>query len=601
MLQKLNIFFEQLSIRKKTYLIILLSVTLLLVFFSIIFNVMVADLQKAVVSKNTQALSLICTDLDNYNSTLQAVSSHILRNDYVKKYISSSSTPSDKSALQSQMSRNAYNNTYFNIPLTSGSSGFMIARSESDFVYVNSSSALTRDAYEQLAAYTFQKFNPVSGNSYVALPSELFDELNFLCFALPVSDIDSSTLRTGGYLILFVSQYNVMKTLAKYYEDDFTILITDKQDNVIFNTGNEDTPPVYPEESDISGTTIRAADGSKTLVLCNRLNNMNWSVFLQTPLSSVTSQLTEYRLLFFFVVLLIVCISFLMVTVFSRSITRRLTEMTDVINNIRKGDIDCRYPVVYHDEISLIGSEFNRMVDQIQNYHLNAAMQELKQREAELHALQSNINPHFLYNSLDCIRSSALVNNDVRTAHQIQILANMFRYTVSTGTARSETVTIEAEMDHVYDYLSMLSFRFEDRYFVDINISNRILPLYTLKLILQPVIENAFHHGVRNMASGGRVRICGDLDEADNCVRFTIEDNGVGIRQERLQKLQTLLSGSPLSVRDGPFMGLVNINDRIHIAYGREYGLSVESTYGSGTRVTIRIPIITGQGDGSEC
>ena len=147
----------------------------------------------------------------------------------------------------------------------------------------------------------------------------------------------------------------------------------------------------------------------------------------------------------------------------------------------------------------------------------------------------------------------------------------------------------------------MLCFRFEDRYFVDITISNRILPLYTLKLILQPVIENAFHHGVRHMATGGWVRICGDLDEAENCVRFTVEDNGAGIPSDQLQDLTALLNDSPLSVRSGPFMALVNISDRIHIAYGKAYGLSVESTQGEGTRVTIRIPILREQGGGVGC
>ena len=156
---------------------------------------------------------------------------------------------------------------------------------------------------------------------------------------------------------------------------------------------------------------------------------------------------------------------------------------------------------------------------------------------------------------------------------------------------RGDTVTVEAEMNHVYDYLSMINFRFEDRYAVDVNIDQAVLPIQIPKLILQPIVENSFHHGMRSIATGGRINISGRIDKDRECVVLSVVDNGVGISPERLAQVQKLLNENPLSVSDTPYRALVNINDRIRIACGREYGVSLESTPGEGTRTEICLPI----------
>ena len=154
---------------------------------------------------------------------------------------------------------------------------------------------------------------------------------------------------------------------------------------------------------------------------------------------------------------------------------------------------------------------------------------------------------------------------------------------------KGSMVTVEEEMKHVRDYLSMINFRFEDRYHVEIHVDDEILPMRIPKLILQPVVENSFHHGIRNLATEGRVDICGYLEE--EVIVLSVEDNGIGIPEEQLEKLRQLLQANPLSAADTPYRALVNINDRIRIAYGREFGVSVESESGKGTRTVLRLPV----------
>ena len=603
MKKRIDIFFQNLGIAQKMRLIIFIISAVFLVVFLTVFQSMIHDLQQSVIDQNRQILSLICADLDNQLDAIQKTASQIMSNDYVKRYIANP-VPRNKKPLQALITRHAsvfyglnegaasysdFLSTHdvFNLSVIPGA---MIV-TEND--YVCSDNLLSFREREQIAEILREHFVSEGKRESITLPPELYEKTGGLFYAIPLYTSDStysSSARANGYLFLFTTRYSVSRIMSRYQKTDVFIQLTDHNGNVIWATAPGGAESAA--HSADSGYDLLSVNHQETLVLYHALSRTDWTVSLQTPMSAVTAQLTKYWLLFCGAILVSFVAVLFMVTVFSRSITRRLTEMTDVINTVRKGNIDCRYPVVYHDEISLIGSEFNRMIDQIQNYHLRAAMQELRQREAELHALQSNINPHFLYNSLDCIRASALTCGDMRTAHQIQILANMFRYTVSTSAGRGDVVPIEAEMNHVYDYLSMLSFRFEDRYFVDVRVANRILSLYTPKLILQPVIENAFRHGVRRMASGGCVRISGDLDEAASCVVFTVEDNGAGIPPDRLRQLQSRLASTPLSVHDESFMGLVNINDRIHIAYGSAYGVSIDSEAGSWTRVAVRIPIV---------
>ena len=505
----------------------------------------------------------------------------------IKKYVSSASGEKEKNALTSMMSRPTWKNLVSSTNIAVAD--LMVIRNEHDYVRSGSTYVSDKSLYDSLAKYICDNYTP--GYNCMALSGYLRYELDCYCYVLPLADSGTSTIQRGGYLVLLVDNYSFTKMLNRYYEAGTTISIVDSCGTTVFcNTTNEE-PDLTTVLDDVARGNKKTAkiNGKNNLVITQRLARLDWTVILCTPTASVTAQMQKYWILFVIFLILLVGITAILISMISRSMTHRLKEMVNVITNIREGDIDCRFPVVYHDEISIIGDEFNRMIDQIQKYHLNAAVNELRRKEAELNALQSSINPHFLYNSLDCIRASALVNQDMRVAHQIQILANMFRYTTGYNSMRGGVVTVEEEMKHVYDYLSMLSFRFEDRYNVEIHVDKAILPMRIPKLVLQPIVENSFQHGIRNLATQGRVIICGYLD--GEAIILSVEDNGVGIPPEKLEMLQKLLQANPLSTADMPYRALININDRIRITYGQEYGVSLESIPGKRTRTMIRLPI----------
>lgn len=585
-----KISFENFTIAQKMAALVLITVVVLLVAFFIVFRIIISNLQDYMVGQSRQRLSLMAMDMAQQILSMQTSATMLMRNEFVDEYISAP-TAENRAALQALVTRNSFvalslgdktynNNLTANDLFSLGSiSGFLIA-SVSDASYVRNGTVPSEKVCETLIDCIQAHYNSDGPVSQIALPQELYDEISGLCYVFPLSsELDTASVASAieGYIILFASRYYVLKNMAKYYDKDVSINLLDREGHTIWCSGQSWSEK--RAEADVCSVSTQ-------------LSNIDWTLELSVPIKSITSQLRTYWAFFILIVLLILAIYGMLIRFFSKSIAARLREMIGVITDVREGNTDRRYPVVYHDEISQIGEEFNSMIEQLQKYHINMAIAELRHKEAELHVLQSQINPHFLYNSLDCIRSAALVNHDQKAARQVQVLANTLRYTISNQSA--ELVPISAEVDHIYDYLTMLSFRFEDRYNVDIQISDEILPLKTLKLILQPIVENAFTHGLRHISSGGAVAIIGRLEH--DSVLFVVEDNGCGIEKNRLEQLQAMLSGSPLSERNAPFMGLVNIHDRLRLAFGSEYGIQVESAPGRGTKVTMRLPIVFGKG-----
>lgn len=584
MVRRLKNAFGKLSIRKKLFLAVIPAMLLLFAVFFLVFRVMFLDLENNVIDSNRQFLSLMESELDSELKSVKNISTSLISNQDVKNYLSADADFTDRLKLQSVYK--------YDLPKTSHLSGYMFIREPDDFVYLHLSEPLGTADRSKLASYVCAQKYRDTYSAFVPFPDQNSSHADCLCHIVPVADqgAPKNELKVGGYLVMIQSRYFLPDIVSGCFSSEQDLYITDQNNRLIWtSTGKKILPAALSGgRTRQNGNYVDSAEDR--LYVSQDLDTYGWVITVATPLSSVTGQMRRYETLFwvsggiaFFLVLILLA-------VISRFFTNRLAELTSVIRNIQDGDLDCRYPVVYQDEISTIGSQFNRMIDEIQEYHITSAKQALNQREAELHALQSQINPHFLYNSLDCIRSTALVNNDTEAAGQIQVLSGMFRYTTGSGD-RNRLVTVREEISHIQEYITMQKYRFGERFTFIVLVDERIEPMKMPKLILQPVVENAFSHGIRQMPSGGKLTVTGALDE-QGAVCFTVSDNGVGIGSERLSFLQEQLSANPLVSKDTPFMALVNTNDRLKIAYGPEYGISIESQEGMGTTVRIRIPAI---------
>lgn len=266
---------------------------------------------------------------------------------------------------------------------------------------------------------------------------------------------------------------------------------------------------------------------------------------------------------------------------------RRLKEGME---EIRQGNLDARVDIRTSDEMEYIADGFNRMVEDLQTYINQVYVAEIMTRDAELNALKMQIQPHYLYNTLDVIRMTALGHQDKETAQLLESLAFQLRYVMGS---HKDQVPLREELRMLEEYFVIMRARYENRITLHIEVEREELSLKIPKLILQPIVENAVRHGLRQKKDEGIVEVRAQRQNGD--LLITVMDNGVGIEPARLRELMELIRDTDISagVAEGKVsVGLKNVYDRIRINCGEEYGYRMESVPGSGTIVTIRLPVV---------
>jgi two-component system, sensor histidine kinase YesM len=272
----------------------------------------------------------------------------------------------------------------------------------------------------------------------------------------------------------------------------------------------------------------------------------------------------------------------------SKSIYVPIKRLHDVTTTIARHDIEALVTADNADEITELGLSFNIMVGKIKEL-LDAKIEEHENlKKAELRALQAQINPHFLYNTLDTIIWMAEARRVDQVVELVRVLSRFFRITLSKG---KDWITMREEIEHVESYLAIQKMRYRDILDYQIDVPEDLRDGQMLKLTLQPLVENALYHGIKNKRNGGVIVVRGCRLDGD-LLRIQVEDNGIGMTQEQVAQIRALLNAeaSGAVIAESGY-GINNVNQRIKLYYGQEYGLTIESEYRHGTRVSLVIPL----------
>jgi len=317
-------------------------------------------------------------------------------------------------------------------------------------------------------------------------------------------------------------------------------------------------------------------------ILSNPLSTNDWHIVHVIPADSVGKLVASVRQYMVVIALICLVFSLLLSTVVSYYITRPLGKLIHVIRKVRNGNIDVTFEVNTRDELALVATSFNQMLSSIRD--LLRKNEEIRRQEiiAEAMYLQSQINPHFLYNTLDSIRWTARRNRDLEVSRQIEMLSNLFRYYLHTD---KEFVTFRQEIRQIENYMSIQQFRFRDTLSFSIRFDEELMELYTIKLILQPLVENAIVHGFEGITENGFISITGRI--VDDAVLISVEDNGMGFDAAGL--MQRLERGE----EETASFALLNIHKRIRLHFGERYGIRLHSVPGRGTVATLTLPVLT--------
>ncbi len=285
-----------------------------------------------------------------------------------------------------------------------------------------------------------------------------------------------------------------------------------------------------------------------------------------------------------------IIISMILIGAFSVSYGRRMNQIGQQMHYVAQGEYDKVVPVEGHDEIGKLYEDLEQMMKDIQKLMDDVVQEQVqkeklhtRQKEVEFKMLASQINPHFLYNTLETIRMKAMVNKQPEIAELVMMLAKTMRYNIQVT---DQLVTLKAELQMVEYYLKIQNYRFGDRITSEVKIAPGMdMNALIMPLTIQPFVENAFIHGLEEMDRDGRLLIYVEMQEED--IYIEISDNGVGMDYYELGRLRKSLNEES---NDQTHIGVHNVNQRIKILYGEKYGVRIESKEGLGTKVIITVP-----------
>ena len=272
---------------------------------------------------------------------------------------------------------------------------------------------------------------------------------------------------------------------------------------------------------------------------------------------------------------------------FSASFTGPISRLRRLMGEAEQGNLEVSFDTRrYSGEIRQLGSSFNSMMDKIRELLKLVYREQQDKREAEIRTLQAQIKPHFLYNTLDTIRWMAEEHQAHEIVKLVSALTRLFRISLSRG---REIISLSDEIDHVRSYLYIQKVRYEDKLHYAIDVPESLLNLRVNKLILQPLVENAIYHGIKQKRGEGHIRVSARAD-GDRLI-LTVEDDGAGMTMEKCAELNAALSQPAAKEYDHGY-GIFNVNDRIRLSYGAEYGLHYQINESGGITVTLCCPAV---------
>lgn len=457
-----------------------------------------------------------------------------------------------------------------------------VAGFDYDGHYYNFSNNISEEEYIKISDIYKNYFQKISYNEsnyfeFFTLDNNPYKEV-YVCSFVPVtlrnySDVGS---RRVGTAVVFVKINTLKMSLELESVNNVSIELS--------SNSNENRVSFLESQ-----TTKNSEDKSITKKMF--MHNTGWSISGTLYSGEMVSLLKYIRWLIVLETIVILFLIILMQIIFSKYVTNPIRKLTKYMDDYAINRRHSPISITNKSEISVISNHFNAMLEKNENMArdiVNTQQKlyetELLEKEAVLYALQSQVNPHFLYNTLECVRTIALVREVPEIVEIMTSMSLIFRYTISNDLY----ATVQDELLIVEKYISILQIRFPDRFDIIIDISEEILQKRVMKMLLQPIIENAFKHGLASKKNRGILRIRGLVE--NNMLKFYVFDNGKGIEKEKYNLLLKTICSDDDSWYNGKGVGLTNINNRIKLNYGSEYGLEIDCKEGEYTEVIIKLP-----------
>ncbi|MFA9462778.1 MAG: sensor histidine kinase [Velocimicrobium sp.] len=369
------------------------------------------------------------------------------------------------------------------------------------------------------------------------------------------------------------------------------IYLVDSNGNIIYHPKQKLIDSQVVKENNVKevdyedGSHSENFEGEKRIVTVKTVAYTGWKIIYITPYSTFNMSLNQTR---FFVILIISVMMLVMIVVnqfVSAQIAKPIKRLNNSVKGLENGNLDV---VIYEgggsDEIEHLGKSLNSVVVQLKKLMEKIVIEQEEKRKTELDALQSQINPHFLYNTLDSIVWMIEGERYSEAICMVTDLASLFRISLSKG---KNIISLRDEILHAKNYMNIQKIRYKDKFEIFYEIDEEIYEYQTVKLVIQPLLENAIYYGVEAMYEEGEIIFRGY--KKGTSIFIDIIDNGLGMTEDTVENL---LTNNTRKRAKGSGVGLQNVHTRIQLRYGKEYGLIIKSQPDEGTKVTIQLPAI---------
>ncbi|CAM4129726.1 sensor histidine kinase [Lederbergia lenta] len=442
--------------------------------------------------------------------------------------------------------------------------------------YLRWNSSIIKESIDYSTIEYYQnELNPIP---YVKIPSRELQDT----FIIKRDINNPSTLKKMGEVSVYYTTDELNEMIKKRKTEAKSSIFLLNDDGEILYSSNQAIPTqMIQGSSQETNEKVMKWEGETYYV--NSIAGHNHFTYIAVIPQKELNKLTIVRGTMWLVIAISTFIAILITYSLMRNYSSRIKDIDSAIREVEKGNLAVRIPEFKQkDELSTIANSFNSMLDELNSYIDRFYVLNIKQQQAELKALQSQINPHFLFNTLEVIRMAAVIEGSKTSSKMIYHLSRLFRYTLDS----KETVPLYIELDHTNQYLQLMQLHHPNKLDIIVDIPKDIENIPIQKLILQPVIENYMIHGFRKDQTDNHLEI--RVSRVEEKIEITVKDNGIGISKARLKEIMDHLDDKGDVIQS---IGLKNVHQRLRLKYGTDYGLSIQSMEGIETIITISIPI----------